>query len=500
MPQCGYEFLFQVDLDDSGTWINFPNQLGTTWSNANEQVDTTTKGSMTSKNKARQLKNCGVNSVSISCNGFKTNNVLHSALIMNSLMSVFFKGRIIDASSTVVWEGVLMVENYESDGDYNDAEKYSVSFVGDVIPSVSQAIPVLPAQLLVTDGFFHGWSVRRRLNSNYTGPIIQVQNQATYDNPTDIYPDENGLLDVPAIQAVAAGSSNGVVAVRRIYDQVDDAQSVWAHDFIATDDRRALPLYSANMVPPQFYGPTDRPAGEELNPLWACAVGGRGLYLQENDPNIATPIINFELIDFDGSRILASPGTPATMVAGSDPVVLSMGQPIWSVDSTPPSGPPNSLSTMYPICAKNLSELSETGFTRMEATLADIRPPYNNYTSRIERITDFTGIGDTFACPFWAEQCCVRGVTLGSPGNDVQKVINYDGSIIRPYVTATHNLTSRDLPEELGVGIGGLRSQGMSFTELMFVLDETGPLSAVNIASSEATADTALSLICRPAI
>ncbi len=489
MPQCGYEFLFQVDLDDSGTWINFPNQLGTTWSNANEQVDTTTKGSMASKNKARQLKNCGINSVSISCNGFKTNNVLHSALIMNSLMSVFFKGRIIDASSTVIWEGVLMVENYESDGDYNDAEKYSVSFVGDVVPSVSQAIPVLPSDVLVTDGFFHGWSVRRRLNSNYTGPIIQVQNQATYDNPTDIYPDENGLLDVPAIQAVAAGSSNGVVAVRRIYDQVDDAQSVWAHDVIARDDNRAIPLYSANMSPPQFYGPTYRPVGEELNPLWACAVSGNAVILQETDPNIDRSTISLELFNFNGSRILASPGTPATMVAGSDPVVLSMGQPIWA--SRPGGG-----ATMYPITAKGLSR---TGFTRMEATNADVDPPYNDYTSTIEG-TSGQGIVPNFDCPYWAEQCCVRGVALGSPGNDVQKVIDYDGSIIRPYVTATPNFPSWFLPVELGVGVGGFGGQGMSFTELMWVLDETGPLSAVNIASSEATADTALSLIRRPAI
>ncbi len=89
-----------------------------------------------------------------------------------------------------------------------------------------------PAQIFVTDGEFHGWSVFRRINADYTGPLFRLREI----NPSagaswavggayhDIgFDPSTGYVDIAAIEvarldAIAAGG-NGALTLVGVFDQ-----------------------------------------------------------------------------------------------------------------------------------------------------------------------------------------------------------------------------------------------------------------------------------------
>ena len=115
---------------------------------------------------------------------------------------------------------------------------------------------VRPPIELVTDGEFHGWSVRRRLDNSYTGPLIEVGRDpsvAGNDNRVQIFsltdPDENGVYWIDESQIFGAFATTGQdpatsearLAIYTIYDQVTNPL-VTHRDLAVEVDSRCCPF------------------------------------------------------------------------------------------------------------------------------------------------------------------------------------------------------------------------------------------------------------------
>lgn len=154
--------------------------------------------------------------------------------------------------------------------------------------------------LVTTDGMFHGWSVRRRLNANYTGPIIAVSGVHPSDPIIDIYADDEGLVNVAEL--IYASSqivgdlpdypglpswALGLNVLRKVYDQVDDDRIAWAVDLLDSSqlDGRDYTGLSAPryFVGDEYSGVTDswhfvgtQIGDDNKDPQFASAIcGGR---------------------------------------------------------------------------------------------------------------------------------------------------------------------------------------------------------------------------------
>ena len=95
---------------------------------------------------------------------------------------------------------------------------------------------IQPPSSYVTDGEFHAWSVRRRMDNDYTGPLIRVVDPNNAASPqidigTEVAPDENGVYWIDETQILQAFVDTGQdpsmdvarLSIVKIYDQTTAA-------------------------------------------------------------------------------------------------------------------------------------------------------------------------------------------------------------------------------------------------------------------------------------
>lgn len=124
MPKyCGRLFILAIETTPGGGTFT---TIGPTQSNGmtinNEQVDVTTKGDAP----ARQLINCGINSMSLSGSGFVTDDSALEQLKVASHSGEILNFRITSDLGDQ-YEGPFQVSSFERTGEHNNAETFSVS-------------------------------------------------------------------------------------------------------------------------------------------------------------------------------------------------------------------------------------------------------------------------------------------------------------------------------------------------------------------------------------
>ncbi len=125
---CGHLFLIErEDPATPGTFVAVAGLRSNSISINKEQVDVTDKASMAAKNKARQLINCGVTTVSLSGSGVAEDEAAFTYLNQVSLDGTIENYRITSELGDS-YEGAFQVSNFERSADHNDSEQFSASW------------------------------------------------------------------------------------------------------------------------------------------------------------------------------------------------------------------------------------------------------------------------------------------------------------------------------------------------------------------------------------
>lgn len=155
-----------------------------------------------------------------------------------------------------------------------------------------------PYELFRTDGEFHGLSVFRLLNPNYTGPLFQVRvvipGNTTGGSKIDIYPSADGLVKHEDLVAIAGSNRISLV---RIYDQVD--VGVTGRDISFFNNgatSHASPFFDGTLAEPKTVGDQQflPPEGEHI---WGCLCNRYDVY---------NNVINYPSNDWGRSSVLPS--------------------------------------------------------------------------------------------------------------------------------------------------------------------------------------------------
>lgn len=122
MEYCGKNFLIQKL--DATNYVTIGGMRSNSMTINNEQVDVTTKGTMS----WRQLKDCGVRSMTISGEGVFTDNsvlndVQESAITDGSTIAEF---KLISDHGDE-FAGEFLIASFERTGDYNNSETFSMT-------------------------------------------------------------------------------------------------------------------------------------------------------------------------------------------------------------------------------------------------------------------------------------------------------------------------------------------------------------------------------------
>jgi predicted secreted protein len=133
--RCGNDFYLQVKV--ASVWQRLDTARSDSGVINNEAVDATAKG-----DGWRQiLDGCGVQAVTLSSQGLvAAPAVALDALELASRTGAIVEARLITNDANPLYEGFYKVTSFERDGEYNDAEGYSVSLestgtvTGEVIP------------------------------------------------------------------------------------------------------------------------------------------------------------------------------------------------------------------------------------------------------------------------------------------------------------------------------------------------------------------------------
>ena len=120
---CGKNFLLQIeDTPASGTFSSVASLRDTSFTISNEQVDVSDKDGAP----ARELKNCGINSMSVSASGmFNDDATIEQIQLAGTTGDILLYKLISDAGD--IFQGTFQVASYERNGPYNSTEEYSIT-------------------------------------------------------------------------------------------------------------------------------------------------------------------------------------------------------------------------------------------------------------------------------------------------------------------------------------------------------------------------------------
>lgn len=125
MPKyCGKDLLIQRLMTSPSTYATVAGMRSTGVKINNEQVDVTDKGDTP----WRQLLACGIRSMEISAAG-----MFSDAATLNSIMTDVTSGAIVQfkiiSGRGDTFVGLFLVQSCERNGEYNQAEQYSLTLV-----------------------------------------------------------------------------------------------------------------------------------------------------------------------------------------------------------------------------------------------------------------------------------------------------------------------------------------------------------------------------------
>ena len=206
MARCGSEFWLEIQhptLD----WVDLHGQQSTTGTVSNEQVDVTTKETMS----WRKLSNCGMRMGTISASGVIADRdslgpdaqAVTTWINEQAAFGNLINARIRIGNQKIILSGLYQVASYERTGDHNDAEKYSITLESSN-NLANYEFPVF--SFFPPTTFAHGWSVRRlRIDFDGDGPLVayRVSDGATATIPWD---SSNNYADVKWLEAWLNGS------------------------------------------------------------------------------------------------------------------------------------------------------------------------------------------------------------------------------------------------------------------------------------------------------
>lgn len=120
---CGKNFLLQVeDTPASGTFTSVATIRDVSLSISNEQVDTTDKTIAP----ARELKNCGINSMSISGAGIFSDDAPLAIIQARSHDGALYNYRLISDRGDQ-YQGAFQTATFDRTGAFNNSEEFSIS-------------------------------------------------------------------------------------------------------------------------------------------------------------------------------------------------------------------------------------------------------------------------------------------------------------------------------------------------------------------------------------
>lgn len=198
----GSLFVLQIETSP-GIWENIPGERVSGFTTGNESVDTTSK-----QQTSRELSACGLKTISITASGIVKDDLTKT--LFNTLCDASFNNSIrsfrVMSGLEIIVKGLFLVTSFGRNGEYNNAEQWSLSLesAGEVVTGFD--IPVPP---IVPYASSYVLSVRKIVDG-YVGHCIRVRR--SLDNGEQNIPFLDGWLDESALLAFVGTGDGFVVA------------------------------------------------------------------------------------------------------------------------------------------------------------------------------------------------------------------------------------------------------------------------------------------------
>lgn len=206
MARCGSQFWLEIQ-HPTLNWVDLHGQQSTTGTVSNEQVDVTTKETMS----WRKLSNCGMRMGTISASGVVADRdslgpdaqAVTTWINEQAAFGNLINARIRVGTQKIILSGLYQVASYERTGDHNDAEKYSITLESSNSLTDSE-FPIF--SIFPPDNFAHGWGVTR-LNTDYLEEVGTMYRVADGAQELLLFTDNNAgpVADVQQVESFAQG-------------------------------------------------------------------------------------------------------------------------------------------------------------------------------------------------------------------------------------------------------------------------------------------------------